>query len=118
MRRTRRLTCCVLACLLGASASCGDDAIEYVPDADGGKPRVFELGHVQVCPVTATGTPSPPRESVCPIVAVAPKSNSNASPVLVMSRIINSCSFVREEPGIRNERCILRIVLVPCLRIL
>lgn len=57
MRRTRRFACCVLACLLGASAGCGDDAIEYVPDANGGKPRVFELGHVQVCPVTATGLP-------------------------------------------------------------
>ena len=57
MRRTRRFACCVLACLLGTSAGCGDDAIEYVPDANGGKPRVFELGHVQVCPVTATGLP-------------------------------------------------------------
>lgn len=57
MRRTRRSACCVLACLLGASAGCGDDAIEYVPDANGGKPRVFELGYVQVCPVTATGLP-------------------------------------------------------------
>lgn len=57
MRRTRRFACCVLACLLGASTGCGDDAIEYVPDANGGKPRVFELGHVQVCPVTATGLP-------------------------------------------------------------
>lgn len=57
MRRTRRFACCVLACLLGASAGCGDDAIEYVPDANGGKPRVFELGYVQVCPVTATGLP-------------------------------------------------------------
>lgn len=57
MRRTRRFACCVLACLLGASMGCGDDAIEYVPDANGGKPRVFELGHVQVCPVTATGLP-------------------------------------------------------------
>ena len=57
MKRRRRLTCCVLACLLGASAGCGDDAIEYVPDANGGKPRVFELGYVQVCPVTATGLP-------------------------------------------------------------
>lgn len=47
----------MLACLLGASAGCGDDAIEYVPDANGGKPRVFELGYVQVCPVTATGLP-------------------------------------------------------------
>ena len=57
MRRTRRFACCVLACLLGASAGCGDDAIEYVPDANGGKPRVFELGYVQVCPVTATELP-------------------------------------------------------------
>jgi len=57
LRRTRRSACCVLACLLGASAGCGDDAIEYVPDANGGKPRVFELGYVQVCPVTATGLP-------------------------------------------------------------
>ena len=57
MRRTRRFACCVLACLLGASAGCCDDAIEYVPDANGGKPRVFELGYVQVCPVTATGLP-------------------------------------------------------------
>lgn len=57
MRRTGRFACCVLACLLGASAGCGDDAIEYVPDANGGKPRVFELGYVQVCPVTATGLP-------------------------------------------------------------
>ena len=57
MRRTRRFACCVLACLLGTSAGCGDDAIEYVPDANGGKPGVFELGYVQVCPVTATGLP-------------------------------------------------------------
>ena len=58
MKRRRRLTCCVLACLLGVSAGCGDDApIEHVPRPDGGKPRVFELGHVQVCPVTATGLP-------------------------------------------------------------
>jgi hypothetical protein len=40
-----------------ADGCTGDSALEYFPQANGDKPELFELGHVQVCPITRAGLP-------------------------------------------------------------
>jgi hypothetical protein len=54
-RLPRRLSAAPVCVMILAGGCAGDSAIEYVPQANGDKPEVFELGHVQVCPVTDTG---------------------------------------------------------------
>lgn len=50
----------LMAIAMMACMGCGRDSayIEYHPDANGDKPDIFELGHVQVCTLEARDLPA------------------------------------------------------------
>lgn len=52
-----RLSAAPVCVMILAGGCVGDSAIEYVPQANGDKPAVFELSHVQVCPITRAALP-------------------------------------------------------------
>lgn len=56
-RWTWRLSAATACMMILAGGCTGDSALEYFPQANGDKPELFELGHVQVCPITHAGLP-------------------------------------------------------------